>query len=245
MENDLTIIPVLNKIDLPAAQPEKFAEELANLIGCEPEDVLQGLREDRRRRGRSCWTEVVREVPRPGRRRGRPRPRDDLRLGLRLLPRCRHLRQGRRRQLSKRERIRMMSTGATHELLEIGTNSPEMTPADGLGVGEVGYLITGVKDVRQSKVGDTITRFTKGAERGAAAATRTRSRWSSRACIRWTARTTPSCATPWTSSSSTTPRWSTSRRPPRPSASASASASSACCTWRSSGSAWSASSASI
>ncbi len=57
----------------------------------------------------------------------------------------------------------MMSTGATHELLEIGTNSPEMTAADGLAVGEVGYLITGVKDVRQSKVGDTITQQRGGA----------------------------------------------------------------------------------
>lgn len=66
-------------------------------------------------------------------------------------------------QLNKRERIRMMSTGATHELLEIGVSSPEMTPADGLGVGEVGYIITGVKDVRQSKVGDTITSLNKGA----------------------------------------------------------------------------------
>ncbi|CAM5255706.1 Elongation factor 4 [Streptomyces tendae] len=60
--------------------------------------------------------------------------------------------------------IRMMSTGATHELLEIGTNSPEMLSADGLGVGEVGYLITGVKDVRQSKVGDTVTSMHKGAQ---------------------------------------------------------------------------------
>ena len=59
--------------------------------------------------------------------------------------------------LNPRERIAMMSTKATHELLEIGVISPEPTPADGLGVGEVGYLITGVKDVRQSKVGDTVT----------------------------------------------------------------------------------------
>ncbi|MYV64243.1 elongation factor 4, partial [Streptomyces sp. SID4931] len=66
-------------------------------------------------------------------------------------------------QLNKRERIRMMSTGATHELLEIGVSSPEMTPADGIGVGEVGYIITGVKDVRQSKVGDTITSLQNGA----------------------------------------------------------------------------------
>jgi GTP-binding protein LepA len=59
--------------------------------------------------------------------------------------------------LRPRERILMLSTGATHELLEIGVISPEMAPADGLGVGEVGYLMTGVKDVRQSKVGDTVT----------------------------------------------------------------------------------------
>ena len=51
----------------------------------------------------------------------------------------------------------MMSTGATHELLEIGVISPEPKPTAGLGVGEVGYLITGVKDVRQSRVGDTVT----------------------------------------------------------------------------------------
>ena len=56
-----------------------------------------------------------------------------------------------------RERIKMMSTGATHELLEIGVISPEPKPTEGLGVGEVGYLITGVKDVRQSRVGDTVT----------------------------------------------------------------------------------------
>jgi GTP-binding protein LepA len=59
--------------------------------------------------------------------------------------------------LSPRERIEMMSTRAHHELLEIGVSSPEPTPSAGLGVGEVGYLITGVKDVRQSKVGDTVT----------------------------------------------------------------------------------------
>jgi GTP-binding protein LepA len=63
--------------------------------------------------------------------------------------------------LSPRERILMLSTRATHELLEIGVISPEMTPSQGLGVGEVGYLITGVKDVRQSKVGDTITNASK------------------------------------------------------------------------------------
>ena len=60
-------------------------------------------------------------------------------------------------RLAPRERIQMMSTGATHELLEIGVISPEPTPTEGLAAGEVGYLITGVKDVRQSRVGDTVT----------------------------------------------------------------------------------------
>jgi GTP-binding protein LepA len=66
-------------------------------------------------------------------------------------------------KITPRERIRMMSTGATHELLEVGIISPEPKPSAGLGVGEVGYLITGVKDVRQSRVGDTVTAERKGA----------------------------------------------------------------------------------
>ena len=58
----------------------------------------------------------------------------------------------------------MMSTGATHEMLEIGVISPEPIPSKGLSVGEVGYLITGVKDVRQSRVGDTVTNQQKPAQ---------------------------------------------------------------------------------
>ena len=73
MENDLTIIPVLNKIDLPAAQPEKFAEELANLIGCDPEDVLKvSAKTGRRRRGAAGPGR--RRRPGPGRRRRTPPP---------------------------------------------------------------------------------------------------------------------------------------------------------------------------
>jgi GTP-binding protein LepA len=66
-------------------------------------------------------------------------------------------------KITPRERIKMMSTGAVHEILEVGIISPEPKPSVGLGVGEVGYLITGVKDVRQSKVGDTVTSERKGA----------------------------------------------------------------------------------
>ncbi|PZH14676.1 elongation factor 4 [Streptomyces sp. NTH33] len=163
MENDLTIIPVLNKIDLPAAQPEKFAEELANLVGCDPDDVLKvsaktGLGVE------ALLDRVVQEIPAPVGVADAPARAmifDSVYDSYRGVVTYVRVVDG---QLGKRERIRMMSTGATHELLEIGTNSPEMLPADGLGVGEVGYLITGVKDVRQSKVGDTVTVQSKGAE---------------------------------------------------------------------------------
>ncbi|MDX2728006.1 MULTISPECIES: translation elongation factor 4 [Streptomyces] len=162
MENDLTIVPVLNKIDLPAAQPEKFSEELANLIGCQPEDVLKvsaktGVGVD------ALLNRVVRDVPAPIGKADAPARAmifDSVYDSYRGVVTYVRVVDG---QLNKRERIRMMSTGATHELLEIGVSSPEMTPADGLGVGEVGYIITGVKDVRQSKVGDTITSLSKGA----------------------------------------------------------------------------------
>ncbi|SOE27654.1 translation elongation factor 4 [Streptomyces sp. OK228] len=162
MENDLKIIPVLNKIDLPAAQPEKFSEELANLIGCDPDDVLKvsaktGLGVD------ALLDKVVAEIPAPIGVQDAPARAmifDSVYDSYRGVVTYVRVIDG---QLNKRERIRMMSTGATHELLEIGVSSPEMTPADGLGVGEVGYIITGVKDVRQSKVGDTITTLNKGA----------------------------------------------------------------------------------
>ncbi|KOG40775.1 translation elongation factor 4 [Streptomyces resistomycificus] len=162
MENDLKIIPVLNKIDLPAAQPEKFSEELANLIGCQPEDVLKvsaktGVGVD------ALLDRVVRDVPAPVGVKDAPARAmifDSVYDSYRGVVTYVRVIDG---QLNKRERIKMMSTGATHELLEIGVSSPEMTPADGIGVGEVGYIITGVKDVRQSKVGDTITSKEKGA----------------------------------------------------------------------------------
>jgi GTP-binding protein LepA len=156
LENDLTIIPVLNKIDLPAAQPEKFAGELAKLIGCEPEDVLRvsgktgvGVAE--------LLDHVVHTLPQPvGEAEGTARAMifDSVYDAYRGVITYVRVIDG---HLSKRERILMMSTGVTHELLEIGVISPEPVVADGLGAGEVGYIITGVKDVRQSKVGDTIT----------------------------------------------------------------------------------------
>ena len=160
LENDLEIIPVLNKIDLPAADPERFAAELANLIGGSPDDVLRvsgktGMGVD------ALLDRVVQRVPAPV---GDPDAAaramifDSVYDAYRGVVTYVRMVDG---KLQPRERIQMMSTDATHELLEIGVSSPEPAPSKGLGVGEVGYLITGVKDVRQSKVGDTVTNHAK------------------------------------------------------------------------------------
>lgn len=156
MENDLTIIPVLNKIDLPAAQPDLYAEEIAGILGCEPDSILRvsgktgvGVPE--------LLNRIVEEIPAPvGDADGPARAMIfdsvyDIYRGVITYVR---VVDGR---ISSRERIKMMSNNVTHELLELGVISPEPVPVKSLGVGEVGYLITGVKDVRQSRVGDTIT----------------------------------------------------------------------------------------
>jgi GTP-binding protein LepA len=160
MENDLTIIPVLNKIDLPAAQPEKYAEELANLIGCQPQDCLKvsgksGLGVE------PLLNQIVRDLPAPVGDPDAPARAmifDSVYDTYRGVVTYVRVVDG---NLNPRERILMMSTKATHELLEIGVISPEPVVCQGLGVGEVGYLITGVKDVRQSRVGDTVTNASK------------------------------------------------------------------------------------
>jgi GTP-binding protein LepA len=162
LDRDLHVIPVLNKIDLPAADPDRYAGEIAHIIGCEPSDVLrvsgktgEGVAD--------LLDHVVREVPAPT---GDPEAPTramifdsvyDIYRGVVTYVR---VVDG---KITPRERIAMMSTGATHELLEVGIVSPDPKPSDGLGVGEVGYLITGVKDVRQSKVGDTVTTARHGA----------------------------------------------------------------------------------
>jgi GTP-binding protein LepA len=162
LDRDLTIIPVLNKIDLPAADPDKYAAEIAHIIGCEPDDVLRvsaktgfGVKE--------LLDEVVKMVPAPVGDADAPARAmifDSVYDTYRGVVTYIRVVDG---KITPRERIKMMSTGATHELLEVGIISPEPKPSVGLGVGEVGYLITGVKDVRQSRVGDTVTSERKGA----------------------------------------------------------------------------------
>jgi GTP-binding protein LepA len=156
LENDLQIIPVLNKIDLPAAQPERYAAELAHIIGCDPDDVLrvsaktgEGVPD--------LINRIVRDVPAPVGDADAPARAlifDSVYDTYRGVVTYVRMMDGR---ITPRQRIKMMITSEVHELLEVGVISPDPKPTAGLGVGEVGYLITGVKDVRQSRVGDTVT----------------------------------------------------------------------------------------
>ncbi|MDO5747085.1 MAG: translation elongation factor 4 [Actinomycetaceae bacterium] len=164
MENDLVIIPVLNKIDLPAAQPDKCAEEVAGLLGVDMEECLmvsaktgQGVTE--------LLDRIVDEVPAPS---GNPEAPsramifDSVYDSYRGVVTYVRMIDG---ALTAREKLVMMSTKTVHECQEIGVISPEPISSDGLGAGEVGYVITGVKDVRQSRVGDTVTSTNRPAEK--------------------------------------------------------------------------------
>jgi GTP-binding protein LepA len=153
---DLHIIPVLNKIDLPSANPEKYAEELAHIIGCETSEVLR-VSAKTGEGVTAVLNEIVRQTPAPvGDADAPPRALifDSVYDTYRGVVTYVRVMDG---KLSHRDRIKMMSTNAVHEMLEVGVISPEPVKAGDLGVGEVGYLITGVKDVRQSRVGDTVT----------------------------------------------------------------------------------------
>jgi GTP-binding protein LepA len=156
LEANLHVIPVLNKIDLPAAQPDRVAVELANVLGVEPAEVLRvsaktgdGVPD--------LLDQVVERVPAPtGDATAPPRALifDSVYDQYRGVISYVRVVDGR---LSTRERLLMMSTGVSHETLEVGVLAPDPTPTDSLGVGEVGYVIPGVKDVSQARVGDTIT----------------------------------------------------------------------------------------
>jgi GTP-binding protein LepA len=163
LEADLEIIPVLNKIDLPAARPDEVTREIASIIGGEPEDVLrisaktgEGVRE--------VLDAIVDRVPPPrGELDGPPRalifdsiydPYRGTLVYFRVVDGS--FRPG--------DRIHLMATGFEGEIDDLGVHSPEETPIDALGVGEVGVLSAAIKDVGQAKVGDTITLAGKGWE---------------------------------------------------------------------------------
>ncbi|WP_182346995.1 translation elongation factor 4 [Tomitella gaofuii] len=162
MDKDLEIIPVLNKIDLPAADPDRYADEIGRIIGCDPADVLrvsgktgEGVAE--------LIDRVCERVPPPEGDPDAPARAlifDSVYDAYRGVVTYVRVVDGR---IEPRAKIEMMANGTTHDLLEVGIVSPEAKATKGLGVGEVGYLITGVKDVRQSKVGDTVTTARGGA----------------------------------------------------------------------------------
>jgi len=156
IEADLEIIPVINKVDLPAAQPERVAMELQRVLGCSQDEILfasgktgEGVKE--------ILEAVVARVP---------PPTGDAHAPLRALifdstydayrGVVSYVRvvDG---SMRKRGLVRMMSTGAQHEVEEVGILSPAAKPVDQLGVGEVGYLISGIKNIGEAKVGDTVT----------------------------------------------------------------------------------------
>ncbi len=156
LENDLTIIPVMNKIDLPGAHPDDVAEDIERVLGLPAEDVLrvsakQGIGID------ELLAAIVARVPPP---RGRPDeplralifdshydPYKGVIAYVRIVDGA--LRRG--------DRILLMGTGITVEQLEIGIFRPTMTPLDELGPGDVGYIATGLKQIGECQVGDTVT----------------------------------------------------------------------------------------
>lgn len=153
---ELTIIPVLNKIDLPAADVERVSEEVINLLGCKKEDILhisaktgQGVEDVLER--------VVAEVPPPSGVVDSPTRAlifdsyyDDYRgviLYLRVVD----------GSINKNEQIKMLATGAEGLALEVGALKPGMTAGKHLQAGEIGYVVTNLRTTREAKVGDTVT----------------------------------------------------------------------------------------
>lgn len=162
LDQDLEIIPVINKIDLPAARPDSVAQEVENLIGFPAEDIIRisakqgiGIQD--------VLEAVIARVP---------PPKGDVDAPLRALVFDSHYDSYKGvvayirvvdGALAKRDTFRLMATGAQFEPVEIGMFNPAMKPVDSLSAGEVGYVATGFKSVRECRVGDTITLATNGA----------------------------------------------------------------------------------
>ena len=239
MEHDLTIVAALNKIDLPAAEPDKRAEEIEHVLGIPASEVLRisaktgdGVAE--------LLDAVIERIP---------APKGDADAPLQALIFDSYYDAYRGVISSVRvfngvlhsgARLRYVNAQGDHDAEEIGVRLPVPTPVATLGPGEVGYLIAGIKDVGEAKVGETVTDARAGAP-NRSRATASRSRWCSAGCIPSTATSTPTCARRLNGSGSTTRRSPTSPRRRARSASGSGAGSSACCTWRSSASGSSAS----
>lgn len=153
---DLTVIPVLNKIDLPAADVDKVSAEVVSLLGCKPEEILHisaktGQGVDR------VLERIASDVPSPTGKQDAPTRAlifdsyyDDYRgviLYVRIVD----------GKIGKSDNIQMMASGAKGIALEVGNLKPDMSPNAALGTGEIGYIVTNLKSTREARVGDTVT----------------------------------------------------------------------------------------
>lgn len=160
----LEVIPVLNKIDLPAAQPERYADELASLIGCRRDEVYR-ISAKTGEGVPQLLEAVVHQIPPP---KGAPDAPlralvfDSVYDAYRGVIAYIRVVDG---AMQAREPIRFMATGVEAEADEIGVMSPDAVPVKRLDTGGVGYLIAGIKNVSQAKVGDTVTSKRRPAER--------------------------------------------------------------------------------
>ena len=163
LENDLEIVPVLNKIDLPAADPDLYASEIENVLGLPAEEVLQisaktgdGIPE--------LLDAIVERIPPPEGNIDDPLQAlifDSYFDQYRGVISSMRIMNGR---IRTNDKLRFMQTGGTHDAEEIGVRSPGATPVKELGPGEVGYLIASIKDVGQAKSGETVTTAAGSAE---------------------------------------------------------------------------------
>lgn len=156
MDADLTIIPVLNKIDLPAADVDRVSEEVISLLGCKKEDILQ-ISAKTGKGVDAVLERIVADVP---------SPRGDASLPTRALIFDSYYDDYRGvilyvrtvdGKITKSDQIQMMATGSQGIALEVGALKPEMSPLPALEAGEIGYIVTNLRSTREAKVGDTVT----------------------------------------------------------------------------------------
>jgi GTP-binding protein LepA len=156
LENNLEIVPVLNKIDLPAAEPERYAEEIEKVLGLAAEDVLlisakTGLGVP------ALMDAIVDRIPAP---KGDPDAPLQALIFDSFFDNYRGVISSVRvvnGTLNSRMRVKLMQAGTVHDLDEVGVRRPDNTPVSSLGAGEVGYLISGIKNVREARSGETVT----------------------------------------------------------------------------------------
>lgn len=153
---DLKIIPVLNKIDLPAADVERVGAEIVSLLGCKFEDILQ-ISAKTGQGVEAVLERVIAEVPSPSGQHNKPTRAlifdsyyDDYR-GVILYVRAKDGRIG------KSDQIKMMAADSSGLALEVGALKPDMNPLPAIETGEIGYIVTNLKSTREAKVGDTVT----------------------------------------------------------------------------------------